>query len=54
VERFKRWVRVCEAKSIALVARKMNRLVRDVPAHEQCIVAGGKAPEFVPKAREER
>jgi hypothetical protein len=48
----KKWRRRCEGKSIRDVTRKMRRLVRDVPADEQAIVAGGKAPEFVPKPRE--
>jgi hypothetical protein len=48
----KRWHRRCEGKSLRDVARKLNRLVRDVPTHHQAIVVGGACPTFEPKNRE--
>jgi hypothetical protein len=43
-----RWERVCDGESIRDVARKLNRLVKDVPTHKQAIVGGGACPTWRP------
>jgi hypothetical protein len=46
-----RWQRVCEGESISAVARKLTKLVRDVPTNRQAITGGGAYPTWRPKAK---